>query len=307
MIKLLATSVVRGSSKGESHGGVYLVDFDGPSVELKVDWKNSQISWRGRGAERGLRGIAFDSGTIYIAASDELLAFDNDFRPLGSWRNRYLRHCHEVGIRDRTLLLTSTAYDSILFFDLDTKAFDRGIHIAPIRAGFEATAFDPAGEDGPPHANRLHISNVIPGAGGIQVSGMNTGGILDVRDETVSMLAELPRGTHNARLFNGGVLFNDTSASLLRFVSGTDAASDRAIPVPAYHSRALTHTDLDDSRIARQGFARGLCLIDDDLVAAGSSPSTAAIYALQSGKRLASVNLTMDIRSAIHGLAVWPY
>ena len=63
---------------------------------------------------------------------------------------------------------------------------------------------------------------------------------------------------------------------------------------------------MDDSRIARQGFGRGLCVINDRLIAAGSSPSTISIIDLQEEKRLTAVNLTMDIRNAIHGLECWP-
>ena len=36
--KLIATSVVRGSEKGQSHGGVFLIDFASQQVEQKLDW-----------------------------------------------------------------------------------------------------------------------------------------------------------------------------------------------------------------------------------------------------------------------------
>ena len=64
---------------------------------------------------------------------------------------------------------------------------------------------------------------------------------------------------------------------------------------------------LDDSRIARAGFGRGLCLIGDSLVAAGSSPSTIALHDLEQARTCSIVTLTHDIRNAIHGLEVWPY
>jgi len=41
--------------------------------------------------------------------------------------------------------------------------------------------------------------------------------------------------------------------------------------------------------------------------AGGSSPSTITLYDLEANQVAASVNLTMDIRNAIHGLEVWPY
>lgn len=72
MTVLVATSVVRGSRQGESHGGVYLVDFAKGSVAQAIDWNRGDIDWQGRGWDRGLRGIAFDGERVYVAASDEL-------------------------------------------------------------------------------------------------------------------------------------------------------------------------------------------------------------------------------------------
>ena len=50
----------------------------------------------------------------------------------------------------------------------------------------------------------------------------------------------------------------------------------------------------------------GLCVIDDRFIAGGSSPSTVTLYDLKANEIVASVNITMDIRNAIHGLTVWP-
>ena len=90
----------------------------------------------------------------------------------------------------------------------------------------------------------------------------------------------------------------------MRFVS---PEKERLFRVPRYDDTLLTHTELDDSRIARQAFGRGLCAIDDSLIAAGSSPSTITLHDLASMKTTLSINLTMDIRNAIHGLEVWPF
>ncbi len=120
------------------------------------------------------------------------------------------------------------------------------------------------------------------------------------------MSATLPTGTHNPQPFRDGVLFNDSEADAVRYAS-RDGSEDRAIKVPKFNVADLTHTDFDDSRLARQGFGRGLCAINNRLVAGGSSPSTVSIYDLKESKIVAKVNLTLDIRNAIHGLEVWPY
>ena len=90
--------MVRGSHQGESHGGVYLIDLERRDIRQVVDWNKADIDWQGRGWDRGLRGIAFDGEVVYIAASDELFAYTPDFRLLGSWRNPYLKHCHEIAV-----------------------------------------------------------------------------------------------------------------------------------------------------------------------------------------------------------------
>lgn len=306
-MKLVATSVVRGSQQGESHGGVYLLDLERQQAELKLDWNNAGIDWAGRGGDRGLRGIAFDGDTVYIIASDELFAFRPDFTLVGSWRNRYLKHCHETSIFDRTLYIASTGFDSLLGFDLDEQAFNWAMHIDVQRFRFKGETYDPHGDDGPLQLNKLHINNVHCHDDGLYLSGLRTGGLVHFNGTTLAMGAELPAGTHNAQPFRNGVLFNDSEADRLRYAGRGDGTEDRAMAVPKYAQRDLRNTEFGDGQVARQGFARGLAVISDSVVGGGSSPSTVVVYDLAANRRLVTVNLSMDIRNAIHGLEVWPY
>jgi len=306
-VKLVTTSVVRGSHQGESHGGVYVIDLERRDVRQVIDWNTTAIDWQGRGWDRGLRGIAFDGETVYIAASDELFAYTPDFKVRGSWRNPYLRHCHEIAVYERRLYLTSTGFDCILAFDLDRHEFSWALHIGTHQFRFKGIAFDPRTQGGPLELNKLHLNSVHCTQGGMYVTGLKTGGMLLYNGEQVQMAAELPPGTHNARPFRDGVLFNDTESDALRYAGRGEGLEDRAFKVPRYDPEQLQNRDLDTSRIARQGFARGLCTLSGSIVAGGSSPSTVSVYDLAANQRLLSVNLTMDIRNAIHGLAVWPY
>ena len=299
--------MVRGSHQGESHGGVYLLDLESRSVRQKLDWNTLDIDWAGRGADRGLRGIAFDGDVVYIAASDELFAYTPEFEPIGSWRNKYLKHCHEIAVYDRTLYLASTGYDSILGFCLDRREFYWALHIDIQNFKFRRAIYDPQGDEGPLLLNKLHINSVFCDRNGMYISGLKTGGMLHYNGDTVLMAVELPPGTHNARPFRDGVLFNDSVADRLRYTERGEGTGDRAMAVPLYNPRDLRKQNLDDTRIARQGFARGLCVLSDTAVAGGSSPSTISVYDLAANETLLSVNLTMDVRNAIHGLEVWPY
>jgi len=304
MTVLIATSVVRGSRQGESHGGIYLVDFDRRQVAQPVDWNTINIDWQGRGWDRGLRGIAFDGEKILVAASDELFVFDRDFNNLASYRSPHLQHCHEIFRYRRRLYITSTGFDAILGFDLDELNFSWGLRLAKVADGFRATPFLPGAIDGPPPSNELHLNNVHCTPAGLYISGMRTGSLLRYTGKQLEKVGPLPSGCHNAQPFRNGVLFNDTAADLVRFVSKD---KQRSFHVPHYDPELLTHTDFDDSRTARQGFARGLCDLGKGVVAAGSSPSTITLHDFESMQTTLSINLTMDVRNAVHGLEVWPF
>ncbi|MEX0708762.1 MAG: hypothetical protein WD078_12425 [Woeseia sp.] len=304
--RLIATSVVRGSRQGESHGGVYTLDFENRTGQQRVDWNTVDIDFEGRGADRGLRGIAFDGDDIYIAASDELFCFDRGFAISESFKNRYLKHCHEICRMERKIFLTSTGFDSILAFDLDSRRFEWGFHLERPYSGWSGFAFDPRSDLGPAAVNEFHLNMVHVDQSGIYLSGLHTRALLHLDQEMkVSEVCSLPAGVHNARPWNGGVLFNDTAADCVRYVPRD--SRQQAFRIKRYDESEILFAGIDDSRIARQAFGRGLCTAGDRLIIGGSSPSTVSVYDTETGMTVGSVNLTMDIRNAIHGLEVWPY
>ena len=306
MVKLITTSVVCGSEQGESHSGVYIIDLEGQDVHQVMDWNTTDIDRPGRDWDRGLRGIAIDGETVYIVASDELFAYTPDFRLIGSWRNPYLKHADEMSIYERSLYIVSTGYDSILAFELDEKKFFWALHVDLDRFNFTGSIFDPTGDEGPLLLNKLHLNSVHTNDNGMYISGMKSAGMLHFNGEAINMSVTLPEGTHNAQPYRDGVLFNDSEADAVRYASRS-GEEDRALKVPRYDPADIETKGIDEPSVARQGFARGLCLINDRIVAAGSSPSTISLHDLQESKTLLSVNLSMDIRNEIHGLEVWPF
>ena len=304
--KLIATSVVRGSQQGESHGGIYIVDFENETDELRVDWNSSDIDFDGRGADRGLRGITFDEDDIYVAASDELFCYDRSFRIENSFRNRYLKHCHEICRKGEHIFLTSTGFDSLLAFNLETQSFDWGFKLEQTYGKWSGYTFDPLQSTGPAPVNDFHINMVYVDDGGIFLSGLKTTSLLHLNQRwEVSEVCSLPAGTHNARPWRDGVLFNDTASDRVRYV-GRDGQQD-AFRIVTYDDAKIHFAGIDDSKVARQGFARGLATFDTNLVIVGSSPSTISVYDFESKQMTRSVNLSMDIRNAIHGLEIWPF
>jgi hypothetical protein len=304
--KLIATSVVRGSEKGQSHGGVYTIDFNSQEVEQHIDWNDGDIDFSGRGWDRGLRGIEFIDQQVWIAASDELFCYSPEFELLGSYRNEYLKHCHEIGRRDHLLFLTSTGYDSVLVFNLKTLSFIWGLYISRNGDDWTGQRFDPMAKSGPPFSNNYHINMIHVAETGVYFSGLHTRALLRLSsDMSITKTCSLPEGIHNARPFLEGVIFNDTKSDVIRHVSRNGESI--VLPVPIYNTEELQFHGVDDTKVARQAFGRGLCVVNERLIAAGSSPSTISLYDVGSKERISAVNLTMDIRNAIHGLEVWPF
>lgn len=312
---VIATSVVRSAHKGQSHGGVYLVDLGTGRFEQVVDWDELEIDWSGRGLDRGLRGIAFWRGRTLIAASDAVLVYDRSFRLLETFENPYLRHCHEISLDGDLLWLTSTGFDSLLGFDLERRRFTRGLCL---REGFAGRVsrrlfpsrppplrpFDPE-DTGPEAGDTLHLNMVLARPDGLYCAGTRLGCLARVHDGGVSRYATIPLMTHNARPYRRGVLMNVTGNDVVRHADRAGATLEEW-PVVRYDPERLEHRDLPRDH-ARQGFARGLCATPEGEIVVGSSPATVSLYRHGEPEPRASVNLTLDVRNAIHGLELYPW
>jgi len=302
--KLLVSTVVRGAERGDSHGALYLVDVSAREVEQVADWRSEAIDFSLLGGDRGLRGIAVAEKEIFVAASDEVFAFDPWFQVIGSWKNPYLKHCHEISAHKGKLHLTSTAFDAVLRMDLRSRRFERGMKIVNTDGAIGLKAFDPEkpGEAAP--GNLYHLNNVHADDAGLFVAGRKMPALVKMSETAIEVAAGIPRGTHNAQLFEGGVLYNDGDGDAVVWATPEQWV---ASPVPRYSREALVNAGADVGMGARQAFGRGLCALSDKLVAAGSSPATVSIHDVEAGQVVEQLNLTMDVRQAVHGLTAWPF
>lgn len=294
--------MIRGAHLGESHGGLFLVDLDRGSVTLKLDWNRADIDFSGRGGDRGLRGIAFHGEHILVAANAQLLILDRDFRLVDAFTNPFLRHCHEICVAQDRVFLTATGFDSILSLDLKSKRFVHGWHLGVQGDALTIRSYDPTSTAGPPEGHHLHLNSVSAAAGGLYFSGLHTPGLLHSDGKTVRLAAPLPQGTHNAQMLGEGILYNDTVGDQVCYRRG---AAIVELPVPEFPAGQILNLERFASAVARPRFARGLCVVGEGLVAGGSSPSTISLYDVAGRARILDLNLSMDVRNAIHGLAVW--
>lgn len=314
--RVILSSVVRSTHQGESHGGVYLVDMESRGIQQVIDWNDPSISWEGRGADRGLRGIAFGADQVYLAASDEVFVYDTSFRLQRSFKNRYLKHCHEIAVADDILYMTSTGFDSILEFDLKRERFVRGYCLRfprvwrarrrlRVRPRPRLSVFDPESESGPARGDTSHLNSVVVEDGALYVAGTGLGTLWRIWDSRLDRFARIPYGSHNARPFQGGVLLNHTATD--RIVSlDRNGKIMRSYPLATYDEGELINTGLSKD-MARQAFGRGLAVVSDELIVGGSSPATVSVYRVEPPEIQLSINVSMDLRNAVHGLEVWPF
>jgi len=301
---LIATSALRGSRQGESHGAVHLIDLDSNRAAHVIDWKADGVAWDEPGGGRGLRGVAFDGERVFIAASETLFAFTPALEMLASWQSPYLGQAHEIAAFDGRLYLISTGFDSVLGFDLKTNRFDWALHIQDGDAGLQGTPFDPQSLLGPSPANTLQLNSIWCDARGMFLSGARTLGLLHFDARRIVRLVTLPEGIQGARPWRDGVLFNDSASEVVRFLTPDQ---NRVFRVPHYPEEVLTGAEPGDMQGVRQGFARGLCVVDDSVFASGSSPATITLHNLDTMKTTLSINLSTDVRHSIQTLAVWPF
>jgi hypothetical protein len=314
---IITSSVIRTSDKGESHGGLYLVDMATGSTDQVLDWNEPSIDWEGRGGDRGLRGISFHGDRVLLAASDEIFIYDRQFNRLGSIQNAYLRHCHEIFTSGDRLFMTSTGFDSVLEYDLSAGRFVKGYslrlaslwRLRRIRRRLRInprprfSVFDPERPGGPEPGDTVHINSVFFDDESLYISGRGLRNVWRIQGERPTSFARIPYGSHNARPFRDGVLLNHTETDRIAYVSRRGQLR-RSFPLAYYEPEQLLYSGLTQD-LARQAFGRGLAVVNEQLIVGGSSPATVTAYQVDPPRVLKSVNVTMDVRNAIHGLEVW--
>ena len=319
---VLAGSVIRIAKRDEPHGALYLVDLETGRFENVLEWSSTKISFLGRGGQRGLRGLAFHGGRTYVATYDTIMVLDESFAFVKEFTNPYLADLHEMCIAEGRLYVASTAFDSVVVFDLESERFveaycfrndvDRrikkglwkilGLKIPP---GVRPVRFDPNVPDGPRPDDVIHLNNVHVEAGIMFFSTLRCRRLYRFDGTRVEAVVRLPLETHNARPFRDGALMCSTAEDRV-LMSNSAGRAVRACPAAAYAAEELENDHLP-ANDARKFFMRGLAVHQGSVVIAGQSPATVTAYDIDSGEVLRSVVLSYDVRNTIHGLDIFPY
>jgi|SRR6056297_68732 len=318
---IITSSVIRSTNKGESHGGVYVINLETNKQKQVIDWDDETIDWSGRGKERGLRGIEFYDNKLYIAASDKIFVYDKNFNMLNSFQNRYLKYCHEIFVEGSKMYITSTGYDSILVFDLKIEKFIKGyclrygsiLKYGKIRKAIQKLIYnlkpnmfiyDPTKNRGPKFNDQLHFNSVYVENDIIYCASRRDNKLFKIKNDELFIYGKIPYLTHNAIPYRNGILFNDTAKNKISYINLKNEIIN-CFPIIFYDENKLKNSDIPND-YARQAFVRGLCYKDNYIIV-GSSPATISVYDITNNKKIKSINISIDIRNSIHGLEIWPY
>lgn len=112
----------------------------------------------------------------------------------------------------------------------------------------------------------------------------------------------IPFKTHNGRYSKDYIYFNNTPTNIVKRVNPvTNDILEYQIP-----DIIDVEDRINSDQIAKRSFNRGM-LFHDEYLIVGSSPSNITVFNIHSGKLIKQIQLSNDIKNAIHGIALYPF
>lgn len=332
---VICSTVLRNAKAGDNHGYLYLVDLENASIKKSYSFSDKNISWEGRGGDRGLRGIAFYKDNVLVAASKTILFFNKDLELVKELTNPFLSSCHEISVQNNLLYISSTNCGAVVVYDLEDKNFITSYFVQPswfkifrplmksfatyVRKFVQYTywgwslfwkirTFDPNSKNLDNRAlDVLHLNNVFIKSGKIYFSGTTLPHLFSFSENNLKTKQEyvIERQTHDPQIVEDKLFFNATRNDRV-VVQNLHNNKVKSFSVPKYDSAQLKNAHYDSHK-AKQSFARGLTVFDGRYVIAGSSPATLSVYDIKNKRVVKTVQLSNDVCEAVHGLEKWPF
>jgi len=297
-MKVLASSVIRSTHRGDSHGGLYIVDTDKRTFEQVLDWDFEDIRWDlSLGGDRGLRGLIFHNDLLYAAGARHLFVFNKSFELVNQYEHPLLDGTHELAIENNVIYNISNCFDAILALNLDTGKWTWGMqHIKHHWPQF----FDPETEI-VRRADTLHLDSISIKNNVVYYAGSTTENLYGVHMYSESVRAEIllyHKNTHNAQFWKDGIVFNRSLESDTNYQVNNQLVQHW--PTPKCDRSKLTNDGLPADH-ARAEYTRGMVL-GKDSICIGTSPACVHEFVLGQEEPISTVRLTYDIRNSICGM-----
>jgi hypothetical protein len=196
---IYCTTVYRGITQGR-HGILYKVDIESGECKVLLDY-DDEIDYSGRGGDRGLRGIARINDNLYVCTSKSVLKLDLNGNILNRLEHPYLGWLHEIVVDATGFSVVSTMYDSILHYNIAENTWDYIIHVnenGDLQYLQDGAKIEPN--------NVWHLNSISEHT----ISGLRLPFILPNK-------IQIPYGTHNTRIINNKLFYNDTNKNTIVF------------------------------------------------------------------------------------------
>ena len=216
-------------------------------------------------------------------------------------------------------MVTSTGFDSIIWFDLKEEKFqsaflfrketNRSSFFKKIRnrlipkQRYISKFFNPNIPNQLERLDSTHINSVFTDNNSVYFSGTSLNHLYRIEKKGLAkQFYSIPWETHNGRFSNGSVYFNNTPTNIVNRVNPlTNDVLKYQIP-----DIVDVEDRINSDQIAKRSFNRGM-LFHDDILIVGSSPSNITVFNIHSGKFIKQLQLSNDIKNAIHGIALYPF
>lgn len=313
--KILVSSVVRATNKGDCHGGLYIVDMEKGTSEQVLDWNYPHISWDSGGGDRGLRGLQFYEGELYAAGSRALFVFDKNYELVRQYRTNMLVGTHETFLSNDLLFCIANVYDSILVFNLKEKVWGLGAqHIlnGPVvlidPESPQVPEFDERGqimvdENDPEMAkwsmveesDTMHLDSVSVYNDWMFYAGSTTENLYALNLNTNQCIQQrlVHPDTHNAQPWRDGIVFNRSIESETCYQE--EGKLVKTWKTPAHPNQITNFSHSDHARV---GYTRGMVLTKDYVIV-GTSPASVHMFSTDSESPVQSVHLSDDVRNSV--------
>lgn len=299
--KIIASSVIRSACRGESHGGLYVCDFNTNTCEQKLDWNYPNIDWESGGGDRGLRSVLHYNDLLYCSGAKELFVFNKQFELVKRFSHRLIDGTHTMALHNEQIYMISNQLDSILVFDLKREEF-----IIGYRYNFQEglTIFDPS-KHVVPRSDSMHLDVVTIHDNHMCISGSQTPFLVEinlkdysVRQEQIFYVGQ-HGGSHNLCHYMNGLIYNIATRGETCFQKDKQVIiwkTPEPQKVDGYISRDF----------AMKNYTRGMALYEN-YIFVGTSPARIIMYDFNRKELPREIVISTDVKNSICGCSIYEW
>jgi hypothetical protein len=276
------TAMHRTANNEESHGYLLEIDWGKKRILKKIEapplW--SHFNWRNRGGRRGLRGITFYNGLIWVASCEMVFGLDPDTLELERMVSHpYLAHIHEIKGGEEGIWITSTGGEGVILINEHEQVLHEawlcGKPVEDLRVKLD-------------FQQKYHVNSVFFHDSKVYMYATKTGEVFRIRPFPIEVEVKLESGCHNVRQTLYGWARNHSQSSFFKI-------GEKKLLLPRRGP---------EGEFTSPGWLRGMDWIDPHRVLIGSTP--AALYEIDAAKMeiVGEMKIEKDVSWTVSGLYV---